>query len=143
MSIEPTLRVTVEVAPDPAAARVVNEGLDRFNVRFAPPEQYQPLNVFLRDDSGTILGGLLAETYWNWLHVSVLWVDESVRKGGYGSTLMAEAEAEARRRGCRHAHLDTLSFQALPFYERLGYTVFGTLDDLPEGHQRYFLKKAL
>lgn len=137
------MRVTVEETSDPAAVRAVNEGLDRFNLRFAPAEQYRPLNVFLRDDDGKILGGLLGETYWTWLHVGVLWVDDAVRKGGHGSRLMAEAEAEARRRGCRHAYLDTLSFQALPFYQRLGYTVFGTLDDLPEGHQRYFLQKAL
>jgi hypothetical protein len=39
--------------------------------------------------------------------------------------------------------LDTMSFQALDFYLKLGYTVFGRLDDLPEGHSRIFLKKAL
>ena len=50
---------------------------------------------------------------------------------------MQAMEAEAIRRGCRGAYLDTFSYQARPFYERLGYEVFGTLDDYPAGHQRF------
>jgi hypothetical protein len=37
--------------------------------------------------------------------------------------------------------LDTFSFQARPFYEKLGYEVFGQLEDYPRGHSRYFLQK--
>ena len=54
---------------------------------------------------------------------------------------MRLAEAEAVRRGCKQAYLDTFDFQALDFYKNLGYQVFGTLDDFPEGHTRYFLQK--
>jgi hypothetical protein len=39
--------------------------------------------------------------------------------------------------------VDTIDFQALPFYQKLGYTGWGRLDDLPPGHVRYFLKKDL
>jgi hypothetical protein len=39
--------------------------------------------------------------------------------------------------------LDTYSFQARGFYERLGYTVFGTINDYPPGHSRFFLTKTL
>ncbi len=55
---------------------------------------------------------------------------------------MAHSE-EAARRGCRYAWLDAFSFQARGFYEKLGYTVLGTLEDSPPGHSRYFLKKNL
>ena len=50
---------------------------------------------------------------------------------------------EPLRRGCRHAHLDTFTFQALGFYEKHGYSVWGALDDLPPGFTRYFLRKDL
>jgi hypothetical protein len=56
---------------------------------------------------------------------------------------MSQAEREAIRRGCRGAWLDTFSFQARGFYERLGYTVFGTIAGCPPGHSRFFLKKDL
>ena len=52
-------------------------------------------------------------------------------------------EAEAIRRGCKGAYLDTFSYQARPFYEKLGYEVFGTLDDYPTGHQRFYMRKRL
>jgi hypothetical protein len=52
-------------------------------------------------------------------------------------------EAEAIRRGCHSAYLDTFSYQSRPFYEKLGYEVFGTLDDYPRGHQRFYMRKRL
>jgi len=70
-------------------------------------------------------------------------VDERLRGRGYGRELLAAAEQEAVRHGCRAAHLDTMSFQALPFYLKQGYTVFGELHDWPPGHARYFLQKSL
>lgn len=137
------LRVSVEAAPPFEDVRAVRQGLDQFNLQHASEDGYRPLYAFVRDASGAVRGGLLGETYWGWLHVSILWIEDAVRGQGYGSQLLAEAEAEARRRGCRHAHLDTLSFQALPFYQARGYTLFGTLDDLPPGQQRFFLQKTL
>jgi ribosomal protein S18 acetylase RimI-like enzyme len=59
------------------------------------------------------------------------------------SALMREAEAVARENGCTGIWLDTFSFQAPGFYEKLGYTVFGTLADYPPGHSRFFLHKTL
>ena len=90
-----------------------------------------------------MIGGLLGGTYWGWLHVDILWLDDSLRRQGYGSKLLAKAEDEGRRRGCQNAHLDTMSFQALEFYEKNGYTVWGTLEGIPEGHDRIYLRKAL
>jgi hypothetical protein len=56
---------------------------------------------------------------------------------------MTETEVEARRRGCHSAYLDTFDYQARPFYEKLGYVVFGTLEDYPKGHQRFYMMKKL
>jgi len=66
-----------------------------------------------------------------------------VRGKDWGSRLMDNAEAYARERGCHSVLLDTHSFQARPFYEGRGYEVFGTLDDFPKGHKRFYLKKKL
>jgi hypothetical protein len=56
---------------------------------------------------------------------------------------MLKAESEAVNRGCASSWLDTFSFQARGFYEKLGYRVFGELCDNPPGHTRFFLKKSL
>ncbi len=100
-----------------------------------------PLEVFLIDDRQKIRAGLVGLTRWNWLLIETLWVDESLRKLGFGSRMMALAEQEAKGRGCTEAILDTFSFQAKGFYEKLGYEMFAQVDDYPSGYSFYQLKK--
>ena len=121
---------------------VVYEAIIEFNRSVTNDRDYSPIVIFLRDDSDTIKGGLLGETWGGWFHLQFLWIAESFRSKGYGSQLLQVAEAEARAKGCRNAFLQTFSFQARPFYERFGYEVFGMLD-YPKGHTFYFMKKAL
>ena len=137
------LTITLEEMPSPEDIRILDAGLLAYNLDYVPDPQYRRLSLFIRDEGGVVLGGLAGNTYWDWLYVSKLWLDEKVRGRGLGRTLLAMAEEEAIHHGCRNAHLDTLDFRALKFYEVQGYTVFGVLDDLPPGHKRYFLKKEL
>jgi GNAT superfamily N-acetyltransferase len=134
---------TIQLEDTPASQDVefVYAALYAYNRQYASEDEYKRLCLFIRDEANTIVGGLLGETAWGWLHVSILWISEQLRGQGYGSHLLALAEAEALRRGCYGSHLDTLSFQALPFYQKYGYTLFGQLDDFPAGHIRYFLYK--
>lgn len=62
---------------------------------------------------------------------------------GLGARLARRLEREAHARGCRQAHLETLSYQARAFYERLGYTAFAELPDYPPGHTKVYLCKTL
>lgn len=135
--------LSVEKAPTSEDLKFIWDRLAAYNLLYAPPDEHQPLAVFLRDSEGNLAGGLLGGTYWGWLHIEVLWLREDMRRQGYGQQLVAAAETEALRRGCRHAHVDTLDFQAPAFYEKLGYQRWGTLEDLPPGHTRIFFKKDL
>lgn len=106
---------------------------------------YKPvdLNIFIKSDDGTIVGGLLGASWWGWLYISVVWVHDDLQGQGFGSQLMQMAEEEARKRNCRSVVLDTHDFQAYPFYQKLGYEIFGELEDFPPGHFRYYLRKRL
>jgi GNAT superfamily N-acetyltransferase len=99
------------------------------------------LVIPIHDGAGAVVGGLWACTVFAWLHVQMLFVPENLRDMGVGSALMATAEAAARERGCVGAYVDTFSFQAAPFYSKLGFTPFGVLDDFPPGHRRLFFRK--
>ena len=136
-----TLTVGEEAAPDDAAQ--VYRGLDDFNRARVGDATMQHLSVLVRDADGTVVAGALGTTYWGWLYIGTLWVGERLRRQGWGSKVLQAAENEARRRGCHHVHLDTMSFQALPFYLKHRYAVFGELHDKPLGHSHYFLQKAL
>ena len=136
--------IVVDDRPAPADVAVVRDGLAAYNrARTDEDDTFTPLTLFVRDASGAVAGGLLGGTYWGWLYVEILWLAEPARGRDLGSQLLEAAERIARQRGCHAAHLDTMSFQARGFYEKHGYTVYGVLDDLPRGHQRYFLKKDL
>jgi GNAT superfamily N-acetyltransferase len=142
--MDKTYTMTVEETPDPGDARFVFERLLEFNrSRTGVDDGHRRLAILLRNESNEIVGGLLGGTFWGWLHVDTLWIAENLRHQGYGHTLLAAAEQEAIARGCHHALLDTMSFQARPFYEKQGYTVFGELHDIPIGHSRYFMQKQL
>ena len=89
------------------------------------------------------MGGLHGHTGLGWLYIDVLWVAEEIRGKGFGTQLVEAAEVEAGRRGCHSAYLYTYSFQQPEFYEKLGYEEFGQLNDFPDGHVKYFMKKSL
>ena len=73
----------------------------------------------------------------------MLFVSAEMRGQGVGRKLVRQAEQEAIRRGCRCVWLDTFSFQARGSYERLGYVMFGIINDYPTGHSRFFLKQTI
>ena len=121
----------------------VREALLQFNYDRVGNDGHTPLNLVEYDANGNIIAGILGGTYWGWMYVDILWVQEDHRKKGIGTRLLLEAEKEAMRRGCHHAHLDTMSWQAPEFYKKHGYEVVGVLPDIPSGNQKYLLIKAL
>ena len=105
---------------------------------------YQPFGILLRGTpDGEVIGGLTGYQLFEWLFVQYLGVPESLRGQGIGRDLMQRAEAWARGRGLVGLWLDTFAFQAVPFYEKLGYSVFGTIEDHPRGSRRHFMLKRL
>lgn len=121
----------------------VRLGLNAFNSRFINIDEIKAIGVFITDEHGKKRAGLTGSTTGNWLRIDMLWVSEALRGQGVGTQLIGAAEEEARRRGCRYAQVDTASFQARPFYEKLGYSLRFSLDNYPRHHQRHYLSKAL
>ena len=72
------------------------------------------------------------------MHIDALWVDEQHRACGYVSTLMKAIEDYAAAHAHPLMYLETTSFQALPFYEGLGYRTFGELPRISEGQHLFF-----
>ena len=139
-----TPKITLTDAPTPEMWRAIADPLIAFNCSQAgTPDTPRPLALLLCDpDSDKIVGGLHGSTWMTYMYVNLLFVPESMRSTGVGRRSMMDAEAEAIRRGCRAAMLDTFSFQAPDFYKKLGYSVFGTLD-YPPHHSRFYLTKRL
>lgn len=129
--------------PVPADLQFVEDQINRFNIRTTGYDDYQPLAIFVRDDAGQIIAGLTGFTWGKSCTIGFLWVGEAHRHSGYGTQMMLQAEAEARRRGCVVVVVGTHSFQAPDFYPKLGYQTVGVQDDLPAGYRHYSFSKRL
>lgn len=139
----PELTLDISETPSPDEIKVIEEGLGNSVSDGVEPRNYQQSGVFLRDVEGTIMGGLEGSTYWGWLNIRLLWVSDELRGLGYGRQLVEAAEKYALKRGCHKAVVDTFSFQATEFYKKLGYEVFGVLEDFPVGHRRFYMRKEI
>ena len=128
------------------AKNYISNGLFNYNSAHFPEDlkgRYEQIQLVLQDDNGAIRGGLFGEVCWNWLEIHSLFIDEELRKFGYGTKLLLEIEQIAVEKKCDFIKVDTLSFQALDFYEKQGYEVFGTIDNVGRHFQHYYLKKDL
>lgn len=135
--------IRIEAAPAAADVAVVQTGLRAFNVEYIGDPGEEPVHIFLRDDAGQVVGGLLGHIRWRWLYVAKLWIDARWRGAGHGAALIGAAEVHARQHGCIGMHLDTFEYQARPFYEKLGFQLIGTLDGYPPGYCQFYLAKRL
>ncbi|MFN3670680.1 MAG: GNAT family N-acetyltransferase [Bosea sp. (in: a-proteobacteria)] len=136
---------TLQRETDFAATReAVLNGLSAHNAAVAGPRNSVPLALSLRNDAGAIVGGLIGELKWEWLHIDLLWIDDAHRGAGHGEALVALAEQAAREHGARGVYLSTMSLQAPGFYPKLGYRQCGVMEDYPvAGHRIHHFAKAL
>lgn len=133
--------LAVEANPRPEDVQALRDGLRAHNVPFVKDTQSCELATFYRQPDGTIMGGIYGELDWNWLYVDLVWLHPALRGRGCGRQMMQAVEQAALARGVNRVYLATTSFQALPFYQRIGYTLFGQLEDRPPGYAYYYLKK--
>jgi len=136
--------ITFDEKPAAEEIAVLGQGLHTYGEAIFGPTWSRSIAYFLREPGGKIAGGVYGHYgSFNWLYIDTLWVSEEVRGSGHGSRLIDLIETEAARNSCTNVYLDTFSFQAPEFYKKLGYEVFGKLDDFPPGHSRIFMTKSL
>ncbi|OAN10902.1 biphenyl 2,3-dioxygenase [Photobacterium jeanii] len=132
-----------DLSPSDDDIKVIRDGLIRHNTPHLEGIRKQSLALYAIDEREQKQGGIYAEVWGNWLLIKFLWVDEAVRGQQVGSQLMERLEQQAIKLGCRQSLVDTLSFQARPFYEKLGYQCQMTLEDYPQSSSLHFLTKTL
>ncbi|MCW8085744.1 GNAT family N-acetyltransferase [Sabulicella glaciei] len=128
--------------PTPEERQAVLDAIVAFNdAATGAKAETQAFSALVKDEEGRTLGGAIGYSRHGWLYIELLHLPEAMRGQGTGTRIMEAAEAEARRRGLLGIHLDTFSFQAPGFYERLGFARMGTLRDHPPGHAIHWYAK--
>jgi len=124
-------------------AQEIGDLIRSYNRSKRETAESEPLNLYVEDEHGQLLAGLVAETFGNWLEIEYLFVKEDLRGQGIGSQLLQQAESEAKKRNCRFAFVNTYQFQAPAFYQKYGYKEVFTMKDYPYTGQRHYYQKEL
>lgn len=131
----------------PQELKTLDQAITDFNIQVAPElprAEIHRLDFSVKNENGELLGGIQAyRVNWGILHVELLYVYDIHRDQGIASMLLYHVEKIAKDHQCYLAHLDTFDFQAKDFYLKQGYAIFGTLENAPGGHSRYYMKKEL
>ena len=124
-------------------SQIIGDLIRSYNRSNRETAESEPLNLYVEDEHGQLLAGLVAETFGNWLEIEYLFVKEELRRQGIGTQLLQQAESEAKKRNCRFAFVNTYQFQAPAFYQKYGYQEVFTMKDYPYTGQRHYYQKEL
>ncbi len=137
------MKVTLEADDNDEVLNALTVGMRAFNRAQAPGMTSAKIVTAVRDDAGKVVGGVIGRLAGDSVYMEIVYNDEEVRGTGLGREAMQLVEEEARRLGATESWLYTMSFQAKPFYEKLGYHQFGELQWLGGQHRRHFMRKDL
>lgn len=122
---------------------IIFQGLLEYNLARIEDKNPKDLGVYLQDETGKKVAGLIGNTHGNWLFIKFLWVSEELRGHSIERNILNKAEQTAKERGCKYSFLDTFSFQAPEFYKKHGYKKVFALENYPVTGKRYYFTKTL
>ncbi len=141
------MNIEITTNPNDSDAKTISKGIIDFNHLKVP--DLEPLEaevkffVFAKNEENAVIGGVRATCFWNTMHIELLWLSEECRGKGMGKALIDSAENFAIKHNCEKVFVETTSWQAKPFYEKVGYKHIATLNDRPKGHASHYLTKDL
>ncbi|MFC1233402.1 GNAT family N-acetyltransferase [Vibrio sp. F74] len=134
---------TIVVNPSAEDIQDIKDGLIKHNSPYLKGLRRYEIANFSFKENGDKSAGVTGEIWGNWLLIQYLWVDETQRGNRLGATILSELEQYAKEQGCHSCLLDTFSFQARTFYEKMGYTHAMTMDDFPVETKKFYMMKSL
>lgn len=136
-----SLTITYESNPKQEDIQILCDGIMQQAIQKKGMKQLDFFGFFMRDEAGNIVGGCNGDNMYGGLFVGQLWVTEALRGKGYGTRLMQEAEKLARSSGCHFMAVNTMDWEALDFYKKLGFYVEFERHGFDKNSIFYFLRK--
>lgn len=135
--------LTIEGEPNESDMKVLVEGMLTYHAGKGHPRKVDKCSILIKNNEDKLVGCVMVSFLWNGMEIGSLWVSESMRGQGLGQKLMEMAEAEGKKRGATFAYTNTFTWQAPGFYEKLGYKLYGKLEDFPVGNELSYYRKDL
>ncbi len=138
------MEIDFKFSPSKEDVSTIYDGLLEFNKPHFPDLEENSFGLFVRDQKTNILGGLTGKFLFTTCHITYLWLSESIRGKGMGTKLIKQIESEAKILGIENIFLDTYTFQAPGFYEKIGFNDTGRYKDYPlPGVDKVFYQKRI
>ena len=100
--------------------------------------------AFALIDQDVMVGGITGTLESQGFHIQGLGIDKQLRGKNFGTELMKKIEEAAIKEGAKQLTVSTQDYQAVGFYEKMGYSVFAKLEDWPfEGTTKYYMHKRV
>ena len=137
--------MNIEVLENPKQELIdyLDKKIDDFNWANWEVSERTSLAVQIKNDHGDVIAGAAARSFGDWLLLDTLWVSDELRGQNIGSKILKEIETSGKKRGCIKCLLDTLNFQAMPFYEKHGYKTEWIQHNYPKTGCKYYMVKKL
>jgi GNAT superfamily N-acetyltransferase len=119
-------------------------GFREHALEYGIPDLPETRHGFVALDGAAFIGSVSGLHYGKWFYLTDLWLEKPYRKQGYGAALLRKMEEKAKQQGVKHIWTWTAGYEAAPFYQKQGYTIFCEFEDYyPTGHSRIGLRKQL
>ncbi len=137
------MKIYTEFNPSKNEIEFLEKKLFQYNYGKIENYSYEQFILKAVDDSDSIIAGIHCKIGSNWLYIESLWVDKRHRSEGLGKELLTQAENIASAKKCFGVYLYTYSFQNPGFYQKFGYSVFGSLENFCNENSKLYMKKIL
>lgn len=101
-----------------------------------------PISFEISNDT-EFVGAIVVQPFWEQLHIKYLFVEENYRGQGIARQLMNHALEFGKKRGCQFAFVETMSFQAPEFYQKMGFVIEFSRPGYARNTMFHYLKKTI
>ena len=142
-----TIQFEEILKPDAEQFEPLRNALKAFNESQLGDYSAETIIVKAYTEQGQMCGAVSGWLQFGWLYVNMLWVDDSYRRRGIGTTLLEKLEGYASSRGIFRSRLATSDFQpGYALYRQYGYEVYATIPIMPandgtDAHVEYLMWK--
>jgi len=121
----------------------IYEGLRRHAIEKIGFDEIFDEVAFVAINEEKIIGAVVVESFWGALHIKDLYVEDQYRDKKIASNLMQMVFKYASDNKCLFAFVETFSFQAVGFYQKLGFKLEFTRSGYNHGISLHYLCKGL
>ncbi len=94
-------------------------------------------------DRTEFVGAIVVQPFWEQLHIKYLFIEKNYRGQGIARQLMNHALEFGIKCECHFAFVETMSFQAPKFYQKMGFVIEFSRPGYAENTTFHYLKKSL